>query len=116
MAGMAATKKPRRTRSARTRKPPPSAGKPRRELTEAERNVTEMELAEWAARLSGLAPDEYRDKPPRRPTLVLSRAARLVVYEKRAAAGESLWHEGDLIARNGAAVRIRDGLPASMTK
>ncbi len=60
--------------------------------------------------------EDCADRPQGEPSLVLSRAARVMVYARRAAAGESVFNDGDLVARTAEAEKARDGLPAGMTK
>jgi len=73
-----------------------------------------LPVDKWAALLAEVWPDEYAERPrAETPVMVLSREARVAILETRQAAGEALWHPGDLMPEDvehlGQAVRLTEG-------
>lgn len=55
----------------------------------------DVPVADWGRLLLLLRPDDYTEPPPPAPTLVMSREARIAVYEERASLGQTLFHTDD---------------------
>lgn len=66
----------------------------------------QVPVEDWATLLLLLRPEDYTEPPPpHAPTSVLSHEARLGVYEERHAAGQAIFHPGD-VARTPAKLHV----------